>query len=96
MKALAFLELVGKMLTAQQDYFKAKRTGDPRAKELLIMAKELEKRCWAVIKDGRLEPDVTAGVTRIYTEQEYQEQMDLAEIDMFGTPRPTDKQGDEQ
>ena len=51
MNAQAFLELVGKMLTVQQDYFKSRKQSD------LIKAKELEKQVLAVVKEGRLEPD---------------------------------------
>lgn len=51
MKAQAFLELVGAMLAAQQDYFKV------RTQSTLIRAKELEKQVMAVVKEGRLEPD---------------------------------------
>lgn len=58
MKAQAFLELVGEMLTAQQDYFSLKRKGiQDKAREALIRAKELEKRVQAVVKEGGLEPD---------------------------------------
>lgn len=51
MKALAFLKLVGEMLTAQQDYFSFRRHGD------LMKAKQLEKQAMAVVKEGKLEPD---------------------------------------
>jgi|GEM_PF-5316433 hypothetical protein len=54
MKAQAFLELVGEMLTAQQEYFK------DRTQSTLIRAKELEKRVLAVVKAGWLEPDFVA------------------------------------
>lgn len=78
MKTQAFLALVEKTLTAQQDYYKAKRNSDPRAKDLLIAAKGLEKQCWAVIKEGRLEPD--APTVNVYTAEEYQEQLQLIDL----------------
>ncbi|RPI95389.1 MAG: hypothetical protein EHM40_03305 [Chloroflexi bacterium] len=56
MKARAFLELVGKTLTAQQDYFKARKAGKV-AYDLLNKSKELEKQVMAVVDEGRLEPD---------------------------------------
>lgn len=52
MKALAFLKLVGEMLTTQQNYFTWRRHGD------LVKAKRLEKEVMAVVKEGKLEPDV--------------------------------------
>lgn len=58
MKAKAFLELVGLMLAAQQDYFRIKRTGmKVDATDALIKSKNLEKRVAAVVKEGFLEPD---------------------------------------
>jgi hypothetical protein len=59
MKAQEFLELVDKTLTAQQDYFAARRRGAGVITErmLLIASKDLEKKCRAVISEGRLEPD---------------------------------------
>jgi hypothetical protein len=57
MKAQTFLNLVGEMLTTQQDYFKVKRTGSPAQYDLLIKSKGLERRVMAVVKEGRLEPD---------------------------------------
>lgn len=53
MKAQAFLQLVKELLTVQQNYFAWRRHSD------LVKAKHLEKQAWAVIKQGRLEPDVT-------------------------------------
>jgi hypothetical protein len=57
MKAQIFLNLVGELLTTQQDYFKAKRSGSPAQYDLLIKSKGLEKRAMAVVREGRLEPD---------------------------------------
>lgn len=51
MKANDFLKLVGRMLTAQQNYFTSRLQGD------LVQAKALEREVSAVIKQGRLEPD---------------------------------------
>lgn len=51
MKANDFLKLVGRMLTAQQNYFKSRLQGD------LVQAKQLEKDVAAVVKIGKLEPD---------------------------------------
>jgi len=56
MKAQAFLLLVKEMLTVQQNYFTWRRHGD------LVKAKHLEKQAWAVIKQGKLEPDVITTV----------------------------------
>ena len=60
MRAQAFLELVTTMMTAQADYFAARRrdAGVITTRDLLIKSKDLEKQVWAVIKDGRLEPDI--------------------------------------
>ena len=77
MKASAFLKLVEEVLTKQQDYFKAKRQGDPRQKDLLIASKELEKRTWAVIKQGSLEPDEPTATVHVFTTEEYQRQLNL-------------------
>jgi hypothetical protein len=57
MKAQAFLILVGKMVSTQQDYFTAKKKGKIDAYNLLVKAKELEKQVMAVVKEGKLEPD---------------------------------------
>lgn len=57
MKAQAFLNLVGKMVTTQQDYFTAKKKGRIDAYNLLVQSKELEKQVMAVVKEGKLEPD---------------------------------------
>lgn len=56
MKAQAFLLLVKEMLTVQQNYFTWRRHSD------LVKAKHLEKQTWAVIKQGKLEPDVVTTV----------------------------------
>ena len=65
MEAQTFLELVEVMLEVQQDYFQAKRTGLLKAKDLLIQAKELERRVRAVVKEGRLEPDPLPALPQI-------------------------------
>lgn len=57
MKAQAFLELVGEMMTAQQDYFKARKAGRLDTHNMLVNARNLEKRVLAVVDEGRLEPD---------------------------------------
>lgn len=51
MEAQKFLELVGRMLAAQETYFRSRLQVD------LIKAKELEKQVKAVVKIGHLEPD---------------------------------------
>lgn len=56
MKAQAFLLLVKDLLTVQQNYFTWRRHSD------LVKAKHLEKQAWAVIKQGKLEPDVVTTV----------------------------------
>lgn len=84
MKAQAFLELVGEMLRIQQDYFQSKREGLIRARDLLITAKRLEKQVMAVVKEGRLEPDVDVPATATMTEEEYKAQLsmfDYAELE---------------
>lgn len=60
MRAQAFLELVTTMMTAQADYFAARRrdAGVITTRDLLIKSKDLEKQVWAVIKEGRLDADV--------------------------------------
>lgn len=63
MKARDFLILVGATLTAQQDYYALKRQGKKDlATAALIRAKGLEKRCWAIVNGGVLEPDVVTTV----------------------------------
>lgn len=57
MKAQAFLNLVSEMMTAQQDYFKARRDGRLDTHTLLVKARDLEKKVMKVIDEGRLEPD---------------------------------------
>ena len=57
MKAQAFLNLVSEMMTAQQNYFKARRVGRLDTHELLVTARELEKKVMVVIDEGKLEPD---------------------------------------
>lgn len=51
MKTKDFLKLVGRMLTAQQNYFRNRLQGD------LVQAKQLEREVAAVVKIGKLEPD---------------------------------------
>jgi len=51
MKANDFLKLVGRMIAAQQNYFKSRLQGD------LVQAKQLERDVMTIIKIGKLEPD---------------------------------------
>lgn len=83
MKAKEFLRLVGEMLTVQQDYFAARRKGEPKPRqtELLIKSKELEKRVWAVVKTGELEPDEPQPTVHVYTTEHFQEQLRLINED---------------
>ena len=80
MKAQVFLELVGRMLTAQQDYFAARKRGLGviTTQDLLVKSKGLEKQVLMVVKEGRLEADAPA----------------LSTLDLSGNERPTDEQGD--
>lgn len=57
MKASSFLKLVGEMMTAQQDYYKARKGKQLDAYGMLVRAKELEKQVLAVVQAGKLEPD---------------------------------------
>ena len=57
MKAKAFLKLVGEMLTAQQDYYVARRGKRIDQYQLLVNAKSLERQVLAVVQEGALEPD---------------------------------------
>ena len=57
MKASIFLKLVGAMITAQQDYYKARKSKEGNSYSLLLHAKELEKQVLAVVQEGKLEPD---------------------------------------
>ncbi|MDL1909725.1 hypothetical protein FBQ81_03375 [Chloroflexi bacterium CFX6] len=57
MKAQAFLKLVGEMMTAQQDYFKARKAGRLDTYNLLVNARNLEKRVMVVLDEGKLEAD---------------------------------------
>lgn len=57
MKAQAFLNLVSEMMTAQQDYFKARKAGKLDTHQLLVTARDLEKKVMKVIDEGKLEPD---------------------------------------
>lgn len=59
-------------MRAQADYFAARRrdAGVVTTRDLLIKSKDLEKQVWAVIKEGRLEPDVVitgVGMTSLDT-----------------------------
>jgi len=71
MKAQAFLELVTTMMTAQADYFAARRrdAGVITTRDLLIKSKDLEKQVWAVIKDGKLEPDEPTALDTVVIER---------------------------
>ena len=101
MKAQLFMELVDKTLTAQQDYFSARRKGLGviTLQELLIKSKELEKQCRAVIKEGHLEPDEPTATVIVHTTEEYQRLWRLDEpakytaLDLPGTER-LDGQGE--
>jgi hypothetical protein len=90
MKVQAFLDLVGKMMVKQQDYFEARRNGLIKAKDLLIDAKQLEKQVRAVVKEGHLEPDEPTATVVVYTTKEYQEQLDLMEHPEAGEPTVED------
>lgn len=57
MKAQAFLNLVSEMMTAQQDYYKARRAGKLDTYNMLVEARQLEKQVLKVIDEGHLEPD---------------------------------------
>lgn len=57
MRAQAFLTLVGDMMTAQQDYYAARKGKRLDTYSLLVRAKELEKQVLAIVQEGRLEPD---------------------------------------
>jgi hypothetical protein len=81
MKAQVFLELVGEMREAQNKYY------GHRTYPNLIAAKELEKRVDAVVKAGRLEPDVPAA--EVFTAVEFQEQLDF-----LADQRPNDVEGE--
>jgi hypothetical protein len=81
MNAKAFLELVDKTLRAQQDYYAARRKGLGviAERDLLIKAKDFEKQCQAVIKEGRLEFDEPTATARVYTAEQSLGQMALIE-----------------
>jgi len=86
MKAQAFLQLVKEMLTAQQDYFTWRRHGD------LVKAKGLEKQAWAVVKEGRLEPDV---VTTVEITNEPPPALDFVEVQRPNVPEQKPLFGDD-
>lgn len=86
-----FLELVGRMLTAQQDYYRARKQRSGNDHDLLIKAKELEKKVLAVVKEGRLEPDEPAPIVQVYTTAEFQRHYGL---DFPGMERPTVDKGE--
>jgi len=92
MKAKLFLDLVDNTLTAQQDYFAARRKGAGviTVQELLIKSKNLEKQCRAVIKEGKLDPDEPTAVVHVHTTEEYQRELDFTDHQ-----RPTDGQGEQ-
>lgn len=87
MKAQAFLKLVGEMLTAQQDYYRARKQGNGSEYSLLIKAKELEKKALAVVKEGRLEPDEPEPIVHVHTTEDFQRQFNF---DFTGEARRTD------
>lgn len=96
MKAQAFLELVGRMISAQQDYFAARRKsiGVIATQDLLVKAKELEKQVIEVVKEGKLEPDESSNwLAELDAIIEKPAQLAL---DLSGNPLPTDEQGDQQ
>lgn len=95
MKAQDFLNLVGKMMAAQQGYFAAKRNGDSNAKDLLFRSKGIEKAVMNVVKEGSLEPDFMATLESIAEPADTHILID-AELDLFGRLRPTDDQGEQQ
>jgi hypothetical protein len=91
MKAQAFLKLVGEMLTAQQDYYRARKLRNGSEYSLLVKAKELEKKALAVVKEGRLEPDEPEPIVHVHTTEEFQRQFSL---DFPGMERPTVDKGE--
>jgi hypothetical protein len=102
MKAQDFLNLVGRMMAAQQDYFTAKRNGDPKAKELLFRSKGIEKAVMNVVKEGRLEPDAPPAAIASPAQSAVEEHLkdlnfyhELERLDLFGNESPTDGQGEQ-
>lgn len=91
MKAQAFLELVGRMLTAQQDYYRARKLRNGSDYSLLIKAKELENKVLAIVKEGRLDPDEPTATIHVHTTEEFQRQY---ELDFPGMERPTVDKGE--
>lgn len=89
MKAQEFLELVGRMMTAQEKYYASRKTASKKEQlELLVASKQIEKQVKAVIKEGALEPDEP-------TQAEYLKlELDEHDLDLFSTLRPTDEQGE--
>jgi hypothetical protein len=87
MKAQAFLELVERVLTAQANYYAARKKGAGviTERDLLIKSKELEKQAWAVVKEGRLEPDEPT-----VTAKHLGDDAPVYVLDLFGNERPTD------
>ncbi len=71
MKAQAFLLLVGRMMTAQSNYY-ANRT-----QTKLVAAKDLEKQVWVVLKQGKLEPDEPTATTVVSADEERQLRLHL-------------------
>lgn len=87
MKAQAFLELVGRMMIAQQDYFAARRKGviAVTTQDLLIKSKGLEKQVLAVVKEGKLEPDeITTLVYVDPADEEFRKNGIITKSDLFG------------
>lgn len=84
MKAQDFLELVGRMLDAQERYYASRKSASKEEQiKLLIASKQLEKQARAVVKEGYLEPDVLDVTEGAYIRVEQ-------ELDLFGNSLPTD------
>lgn len=82
MKAHIFLELVGKMMSAQERYFASRKTaGKKEQLELLIASKQIEKQVKAVIREGRLEADDEPSSADVWTEEEINNPLDLSGIE---------------
>jgi len=72
MKAQVFLELVGAARYEAINFYAKRQTYPIEAKKHLIKARELEKRIDAVVKEGRLEPDIvtTVEIASAYEERQ--------------------------
>jgi hypothetical protein len=105
MKARDYLKLTELMMTAQADYYGTSKKFGSRSQEAiaaLVKARGLEKQVWAVIKEGKLEPDEPTYTTVVHTTAEFQEQMSLIneaeinrQLDFTAYLRPTDGEGDQ-